>query len=89
MEQDALRDRDALEATGDLAAAESALDKLGADSAFPQATPAPSLYGSSAAKMEQGAALLASARLGMRRVALRKTARDLGLAAAPEGSPRP
>lgn len=77
-------DRAALEATGNLAAAESALDKLGADATLsPEAQAMGQLSGSFAGSMGKNTTQLAAGHLLLRRAALQKTAQTLRFAPAP------
>jgi len=91
-ERDTNADRDALEAMGNLAAAESALDKLGADALSPDAQMAMQLSSNLAGSSGKNVAQLAAAPVVLRKAALRQTAQALGLApgakpTAPELSP--
>jgi len=92
--QDADADRDALEVTGDLAAAESALDKLCADAALsPEAQMAARMQaqfgGGLMGKSGKNTAQLETGRLLLRRLALEKTAQTLRFAPAPGAKPEP
>ena len=92
--QDADTDRDALEVTGNLAAAESALDKLSADAALsPEAQMAARLQGQIGGglrgKSGKNIAQLEAGRLLLRRLALQKTAQTLRFAPAPGAKPEP
>ena len=78
--QDAEADREALEATGNLAVAESALDKLGADALSTEAQMAMQLNSNLTGRAGQSVTQLAAARVILRRAALQQTARALGLA---------
>ncbi len=82
--QDTAADRDALEATGNLAAAEGALDKLSADAALtPEAQAAAQFSGGFGGKAGNNMVQLASGRLLLRRAVLQKTAATLRFAPAP------
>jgi len=92
--QDADADRDALEATGNLAAAESALDKLSADATLsPEAQVAARMQaqfgGGRMGKSGKNTAQLETGRLLLRRLALQKTAQTLRFAPAPGTKPEP
>ena len=92
--QDADADRDALEVTGNLAAAESVLDKLSADAALsPEAQMAARLQGQIGGglmgKSGKNTAQLETGRLLLRRLALQKTAQTLRFAPAPGAKPEP
>ena len=92
--QDADADREALEATEDLAAAVSALDKLSADAAFsPEAQMAARLQGQIGGglrgKSGKNIAQLEAGRLLLRRLALQKTVQTLRFAPAPGARPEP
>lgn len=78
--QDIDADRDALEATGNMVAAESALDKLGVDALSPDAQMAMQLNSNLAGNSGRSVAQLAAARVVLRRAALQQTAQALGLA---------
>ena len=80
--QNAEADRDALEATGNLTAAESALDKMVADD-IPTLTQFPKGSGSNPAQMKE---LTRAGGVLLRRLELHKTAQALGLASASERS---
>jgi len=76
IERDTNADRDALEATGDIAAAESALDKLIADAS-------PFLIQTGTAPSGTRTQATQAARITLRRAALQKTVQMLGLAPTP------
>lgn len=98
---DADMDRQALEATGDLAAAEGALDKLSADAALaPEAQMLARMQAQSGNVFLGGSltgrsgkntatAQLEAGRLMLRRAALEKTAQTLRFALAPGAKPEP
>ena len=93
--QDADADREALEATEDLAAAVSALDKLSADAAFSPEAQLTTQFGGSlvsgglTGKSGKNTAQLEAGRLLLRRLALQKTAQTLRFAPAPGARPEP
>jgi Zn-dependent protease with chaperone function len=73
-------DRDALEITGNLAVAESALDKLGADALSPQALLTMQLNSNLSGKSGKSGEQLTASRIMLRRATLQQTAQSLGLA---------
>ncbi len=82
--QEISADRAALEATGNLAAAESALDKLGADAALsPEVQAMGQLSSSFAGSAGKNVVQLAAGQVMLRRAALQKTAQTLRFAPAP------
>ena len=88
VKQETDADRAALEATGDFAAAESVLDKLGADAALsPEAQAAAQFSGNFGGKAGTNMAQLEAARVLLRRAALRQTAATLRFAPAPGTKP--
>ena len=83
-QQEISADRAALEATGNLAAAESALDKLGAAAAlFPEVQAMGQLSSSFAGSAGKNVVQLAAGQVMLRRAALQKTAQTLRFAPAP------